>query len=61
MMHSVFSLLRINSLCMFQALFAHHQEALRTQLVHCVCIMSAGCYQGWSDDKLIVLGSCRGC
>jgi hypothetical protein len=34
---------------MFQALFAHHQEALYIQrLVYFVRIMLAGCYQGWS-------------
>jgi hypothetical protein len=33
---------------MFQALFARHWEALHVQqLVYFVCIMSAGCYQGW--------------
>jgi hypothetical protein len=33
---------RLVSLYMFQALFAHHQEALHTQqLVYFVCIMSA--------------------
>jgi hypothetical protein len=42
----VFSLLRINSLYMFRALFAHHQEALYIQqLVYFVRIMSAGNYQ----------------
>jgi arginine/lysine/ornithine decarboxylase len=33
---------------MFRALLAHLQEALHKQLVYCVRIMSAGCYQGWS-------------
>jgi hypothetical protein len=37
-----FDLLRINSLYMFQALFADHQDALDAQ--HFVCIMFAGCY-----------------
>jgi hypothetical protein len=42
----VFSLLRTNSRYMFRALFAHHQEALpKQQLVYCVRVMSAGCYQ----------------
>jgi hypothetical protein len=42
----VISLLRINSLEMFRALLAHLQEALhKQQLVFCVCVMSAGCYQ----------------
>jgi hypothetical protein len=56
---------------MFQALFAHHQGALRIQQLVCfVRIMSAGCYQVWSfiiviyavhsdDDDDIVLETCR--
>jgi hypothetical protein len=39
----------INSLYMFRAPIAHHQEALYVQhLVYFVCVMSAGCWQGWS-------------
>jgi hypothetical protein len=45
----VFSLLWINSIYMFQALLAYHQEALhKQQLVYCVGMVSAGCYQSWS-------------
>jgi hypothetical protein len=40
---------------MFQALFAHHQEALRIQqVVYFVHIMLAGCYQGWSGTCELV-------
>jgi hypothetical protein len=52
---------------MFRALLAHLQEALhKQQLVYCVRIMSAGCYQGWSgtlvpEDEQVVLKTCRGC
>jgi hypothetical protein len=42
---------------MFQALFACHQEALYIQLVYFVCIMSAGCYQGWSGTATVVTAS----
>jgi hypothetical protein len=38
---------------MFLALLAQLQEALqKQQSVYCVCIMSAGCYQGWSGTLL---------
>jgi hypothetical protein len=51
----VFSLLCINSLYMLQALLAHLQEVLlQQQSVYCVCIMSAGCYQGWSSTPTLV-------
>jgi hypothetical protein len=34
---------------MFKSQLAHHHEALhKQQLVYCVRIMSAGCYQVWS-------------
>jgi hypothetical protein len=34
---------------MFRALLAHLQVVLhKQQLVYCMRIMSAGCYQGWS-------------
>jgi hypothetical protein len=34
---------------MFLALLAYPQEALhKRHLVHCVRVMSVGCYQGWS-------------
>jgi hypothetical protein len=66
-MHFLFNLLRINSLCLFRALLAHLQEALhKQQLVYCVRIMSAGCYQGWSgtavppEDEQVVFETCRG-
>jgi hypothetical protein len=40
---------------MFLALFAHLQEALhKHQLVYCVRIMSASCYQGWSGTVVYV-------
>jgi hypothetical protein len=40
---------------MFLSLFAHCQEALhKQQLVYCVRIMSAGCYQGWSYTPTLV-------
>jgi hypothetical protein len=36
---------------MFRALHAHLQEAPhKQQLVYCVRIMSAGCYQGWRSS-----------
>jgi hypothetical protein len=44
MMHFSFNLLRIKGLYMFRALLAHPQESLhKTHLLHCVCIMLAGC------------------
>jgi hypothetical protein len=43
-MQFTFSLLRINSLCMFRALLAHPQEALnKRHLVYCVRAKSVGC------------------
>jgi hypothetical protein len=48
----VLSLLWIISLYMFRALLAHLQEVLhKQQLVYCMCIMSAGCYQGWNTKS----------
>jgi hypothetical protein len=42
--HSLLNLLRVNSLYMFRALLAHHQEALnKPHLVYCVQVMSVGC------------------
>jgi hypothetical protein len=47
--HFLFSLLRIKGVYMFRALLVHPQEALhKPHLVYCVCVMSVGCYQGWS-------------
>jgi hypothetical protein len=65
----VFFLLQINSLYMFQALLAHLQEALYVQqLVNCVHIVLAGCYQGLGvvcaappEDEQVVLEICTGC
>jgi hypothetical protein len=35
----------------FEHLFTHRQEVLYIQkLVYFVCIMSVGCYQGWSGN-----------
>jgi hypothetical protein len=43
-MHFLFSLLRIKSLCMFRALLAHPREVLQKQhLIHCVRGISVGC------------------
>jgi hypothetical protein len=48
-MHFSFNLLRIKSLYVFRALFAHFQEALhKRHLVYCVRVMSIGCYHVWS-------------
>jgi hypothetical protein len=43
-MHFLFSLLRINGLCMFRALLVHPKETLhKRHLVYCVRVMSVGC------------------
>jgi hypothetical protein len=65
-MHFLFILLRIKGLYKFQALLAHPQEVLHKQhLVYCTCVMSVGCYQGWScaaspEDERVMLETRRG-
>jgi hypothetical protein len=50
-MHVLLTLLRIKGLNMFRALLAHLQEALKKRnLVHCVRVMSVGCYQVQPTD-----------
>jgi hypothetical protein len=58
----LFSLLRVNSLYMLYALLAHLQEALHKQLVFCVLVMSAGCYQAWigtPEVEQVMLETCK--
>jgi hypothetical protein len=51
----VFNFLLINTLYMFRALLAQLQGALYEQLlVHCVHVMSVGCYQDWSSTSNLV-------
>jgi hypothetical protein len=53
MMHFLFSLLRINGLCMFQASLAHSQEVLhKLHLVYCVRVISVGCTRQLILNKL---------
>jgi hypothetical protein len=74
-MHFLFSLLRNKGLYIFRALLAHPQEMLhKRNLVYCVCVMSDGCYQGWSvtqfhsnpdvcaaptEDEQVMLETCK--
>jgi hypothetical protein len=52
-MHFLFNLLRFKGLYMFRVLLAHPQEVPhKRHLVYCVCVMSVGCYQGWSETYI---------
>jgi hypothetical protein len=52
-MYFSFSLLRIKGLYMFRSLLAHSQEMLhKRHLVHCLRVMSVGCYQDWSGTGI---------
>jgi hypothetical protein len=60
LMQFLFSLLRIKGLYIFRALLAHPQEVLQKRhLVHCVRVMSVGCYQVWSGTGVCDISNAR--